>query len=106
MTRNERIWQEALVAADENPNDFVKGADWYRNNVWHKATDKPKKGCWILVKKCGEGYIAGEFEASLTNEENGLTAFTVIVKRDGTKKDARIFNAIEWASIEDLIADH
>ena len=32
MTRNEQIWQQALVKAKENPDDFVRGAEWADEN--------------------------------------------------------------------------
>lgn len=32
MTRNEQIWQQALVKAKDNPDDFVRGAEWADEN--------------------------------------------------------------------------
>lgn len=42
--------------------DFMEGAKWRINSVWHDATEKPKLGELIIVEVYGKIWDYGEYD--------------------------------------------
>lgn len=67
--------------------DFIAGADWRINSVWHKVEELPKLNTWFL--------------AQIGND--CFDTFTMRVDTDRWKRWCKGMNIIRWAYIEDLL---
>lgn len=88
MTKNngkdyEKCYNKEHIA--DMKADFLSGAKWRINSVWHDANEKPKHNRMVLVINI-----------------NGSPLICGPVHR-GWKDAVRIFGVIKWAYVEDLI---
>lgn len=91
----EDIERAADIYANENRNrgnnvkpysvvDFISGAEWRINSVWHDASETPQhSGMLIAIKQDGTPIVCGP------NNSNWKIA-------------VRIFHIVRWAYIDDL----
>ena len=82
---------------EEKPaKDFKEGTDWYRNNVWHPASEEPKDKAQCLV-------IAKRKSKDIVTYSNQFF-YKGHVVADPCKLYA-LSDIIMWADMEDLLPD-
>lgn len=81
MTKNNGNNKEHIA---DMKADFLSGAKWRMNSVWHDANKKPKHNRMVLVINI-----------------NGSPLICGPVYR-GWKDTVRIFGVIKWAYVEDM----
>lgn len=55
--------------------DFIEGAKWRINRVWHDATEKPKSGELIIVEVYGKIWEYGKSDVCDTNHPAARWAY-------------------------------
>ena len=65
--------------------DFIAGAEWRINSVWHSASEAPQRsGMLIAIKQNGTPIVCGP-------------------NNSDWKIAVRIFHIVRWAYVEDLL---
>ena len=92
--------KEGYQYLEEKPaKDFKEGTDWYRNNVWHPASEKPAgvddAGRDILIVTMGPEYYGNKLQT--------WHLFSYMTW-EWVKLHAGEFD--KWAYLEDLLPDN
>ena len=92
--------KEGYQYLEEKPaKDFKEGTDWYRNNVWHPACEKPAgvddPGRDILIVTMGPEYYG-----------NKLQTWHIFSYMTWEWVKAQAGEFEKWAYLEDLLPDN
>lgn len=91
--------KEDISTSKKPAKDFKEGIDWYRNNVWHPASQKPAgvddAGRDILIVTMGPEYYG-----------NKLQTWHIVSYMTWEWVKAQAGEFEKWAYLEDLLPDN